>query len=430
MSNTLVVVGAQWGDEGKGRIVDLLTPSVDVVVRYQGGANAGHTLIIGGRKIVLHLIPSGVLHANCFCLIGNGVVLDPDVLIDEIEGLHSGGYLKNPQMLGVSNQAHLVMPYHRIIDQLREANLGDAKIGTTGRGIGPAYEDKASRSGIRFVEMLSPDLFRKRLDQVLPLKNKFIEMLGGAPLEINMLCDKAETWRDKLNHYGCDLSLSLNRFISQGKKVLFEGAQGAMLDIDHGTYPYVTSSNTIAGQACCGTGIGPTAIDDVLGVFKAYTTRVGEGPFPTEISGSEADHLQKLGKEFGATTGRKRRCGWLDLVALKHAKRINGITMLAMTKLDVLTGLDEVKLCVGYDLDGEKIDYFPSSLDVLGRCRPIYESMNGWRENLSQTRKMDDLPNSARKFIERVQSIIEIPIVLLSVGPERGERITLKDPLI
>lgn len=374
MANVVVVVGAQWGDEGKGRIIDLLTPSVDAVVRYQGGANAGHTVVIGGVKTILHLVPSGVLHADCLCMIGNGVVIDADVLIDEIEGLHSQGYLKNPKMLAISKNAHLVLAYHRQIDQLREAKLGSARIGTTGRGIGPVYADKAARQGIRFGEMLDPNIFRRRLEQVLPEKNKLMELLGGHPIEIDSLCAEADEWRKRLSHHAADTALLLHKYISQGKKVLFEGAQGTALDIDHGTYPYVTSSNTIAGEACCGAGVGPTMIDDVLGVVKAYTTRVGEGPFPTEDKGKVGEHLQNRGKEFGATTGRKRRCGWFDAVILKHAARVNGLTMLAVTKLDVLTGIDPVRICTGYKLDGNVIDYVPSSEDELkdaNRCMKI-----------------------------------------------------------
>lgn len=430
MADNVVVVGAQWGDEGKGRIIDLLTPSVDAVVRYQGGANAGHTVVIGDAKTILHLVPSGVLHADCLCVIGNGVVLDAGVLIDEIEGLHSQGYLKNPKMLAISKNAHLVMPYHRQIDQLREAGLGSARIGTTGRGIGPTYEDKAARRGIRFGDMIVPELFKRCLEQILPEKNKLIEILGGHPVDINTLLTEGEKWRKRLACHAVDTSLVLNKYISDGKKVLFEGAQGTLLDIDHGTYPYVTSSNTIAGEACCGSGVGPTVIDDVLGIVKAYTTRVGEGPFPTEEKGKVGETLQTSGKEFGATTGRKRRCGWFDAVALKHASRVNGLTMLAITKLDVLTTVDPVRICTGYKLDGNTIDYLPSSDEELKRCEPIYEDMPGWKEDISGIRKFDNLPKATQLYVNRLREITGIPIAIISVGYERSSHIMLKDPFV
>ncbi len=428
MANVVVTVGVQWGDEGKGRIVDLLTPLVHAVVRFQGGANAGHTVIIGDRKTVLHLIPSGILHAGCFCAIGNGVVLDADVLIDEIEGLYSQGYLKDPKMLAISGNAHLVMPYHRIIDHLREASLGNAKIGTTGRGIGPAYEDKASRFGIRFSDVLDPAIFRKRLELVLPQKNKIIEMMGGTPVDMETLCMKAEVWKNKLSHHLCDISLKINEYIDQGKKVLFEGAQGTALDIDHGTYPFVTSSNTVAGEACCGTGVGPTVIQDVLGVLKAYTTRVGEGPFPTEDYTDDAEHLQTKGKEFGATTGRKRRCGWFDAVLINHSKRVNGLTLLTITKLDVLTGLKKIKICTSYKLDGKIINFFPSSEDDLKKCKPVYEELEGWTEDITSVREFDKLPLSAQKFVKRIEELSGVPVSIISVGPERSAVIRIKDP--
>ncbi len=428
MSKVIVTVGAQWGDEGKGRIIDLLTPSVDAVVRYQGGANAGHTVIIGSRKTVLHLIPSGILHADCFCAIGNGVVLDADVLIDEIEGLYSQQYLKNPKMLAISTNAHLVMPYHRLIDQLRESSLGKAKIGTTGRGIGPAYEDKASRLGIRFGEMLDKDVFQKRLELILPQKNKLLESLGGHSVNLANLLEEAKNWREKLAPHAADISVKVDELIRQGKKVLFEGAQGTALDIDHGTYPYVTSSNTVAGQACCGVGVGPSMIQDVLGVIKAYTTRVGEGPFVTEDHGSISKHLQTKGNEFGATTGRQRRCGWFDAVLLKHAQRVNGLTMLALTKLDVLTGLDTIKICTGYELADKQLDHLPADFADLEKSIPIYEEHKGWQEDISGVRSFKELPKAAQDFISRIQEIAGIPIIIISVGPERGAHITLKDP--
>ncbi len=428
MANVVIVVGAQWGDEGKGRIIDLLTPSVDAVVRFQGGANAGHTVVIGDTRTVLHLVPSGILHAGCLCVIGNGVVLDPKVLIDEIEGLHSQGYLKDPKMLAISGNAHLVLPYHRQIDQLREERLGGARIGTTGRGIGPAYEDKASRQGIRFGEMIDPHAFRSRLEQVLPEKNELIKLLGGIPVNIDDICEEANEWRIKLSHHLTDTALLLNRYIEQGKKILFEGAQGTMLDIDHGTYPYVTSSNTVAGGACCGAGIGPTKIDDVLGIMKAYTTRVGEGPFPTEEKGAIGEMLQSRGKEFGATTGRKRRCGWFDSVILRYSIRVNGITMLSLTKLDVLTGINPLKICIAYEIDGKRIDYLPSSKFEFSRCKPIYEELNGWKEDITNIKRIEDLPSATRLYINRLAELAGVPIAIVSTGFERSAHIMLKDP--
>lgn len=428
MANVVVVVGTQWGDEGKGRIIDLLTPSVDAVVRFQGGANAGHTVVIGSTKTILHLVPSGILHADCLCIIGNGVVLDPKVLIDEIEGLHSQGYLKDPRMLAVSSSAHLVLPYHRQIDQLREAKLGRARIGTTGRGIGPAYEDKSSRSGIRFGEMVDAETFRTRLEQVLPEKNQVIKLLGGTPVNIDALCEEANEWRSRLSHHLADTSLVINKYLSQGKKVLFEGAQGTMLDIDHGTYPYVTSSNTVAGGACSGSGIGPTKIDEVLGVVKAYTTRVGEGPFPTEEGGDVGERLQNQGKEFGATTGRKRRCGWFDAIILKYSMRVNGITMLTLTKLDVLTGVDPLKICVAYELDGKRIDYLPPSEQEFKRCKPVYEEMKGWKEDITAIRRIEDLPSATKAYVSRLQELAGVPIAIVSVGYERSAHIMMSDP--
>lgn len=427
MSN-IVVVGTQWGDEGKGKIIDLLTPLIDVVVRYQGGANAGHTVVIGSQRTILHLVPSGVLHDGCLCIIGNGVVLDPKVLIDEIDGLNQQGYLKNAANFAISENAHIVMPYHRVIDELREEALGAARIGTTGRGIGPAYEDKVSRIGIRAAEFRDLKLFRKRIEQVLPIKNRQIEAFDGKPLPIDGLCDEAAEWSARLARYVVDATALLHENIRQGKRILFEGAQGTALDIDHGTFPFVTSSNTVAGAACTGSGVGPAAIDDVLGITKAYTTRVGNGPFPTELNDKTGELLQTKGKEFGATTGRKRRCGWFDAVLVRHAARVNGLTMLAITKLDVLTKIETIKICTGYKLRGKVVDYFPSSLEAFDELLPVYEDMSGWKEDISNARSINDLPENTQNYISRISGLIGVPVAVISTGYERNAHIMVKNP--
>jgi len=425
MSN-VIVVGTQWGDEGKGKIIDLLTPQADVVVRYQGGANAGHTMVIGGQKTILHLVPSGILHESCVCIIGNGVVLDPKVLIDEMDGLREQGYLKDPQRLAISQNAHLVLPYHRVIDQLREESMGPSRIGTTGRGIGPAYEDKAARLGIRAGDLLDAGVLKARLDTVLPVKNRQIEMLGGKAVSYEDLMRSAEEWSRRLSHHVCDTEQLLHRKIKEGARILFEGAQGTALDVDHGTYPYVTSSNTVAGAACCGAGVGPTVIDEVLGITKAYTTRVGNGPFPTELFDSVGEHLQTKGKEFGSTTGRKRRCGWFDAVVVRHAARVNGLTMLAVTKLDVLSGLEKIAICTGYRCEGKIIDDFPAEIAQFDKIKPVYEEMPGWEDEISSARGEKDLPRAARDYIARLAELCEVPVAVISIGSERSAHIMLK----
>lgn len=424
----VIVVGTQWGDEGKGKIIDLITPSIDVVVRFQGGANAGHTVVIGEQRTILHLVPSGILHENCLCIIGNGVVVDPEVLIDEMEGLREQGYLKDPARLVISQHAHLVLPYHRLIDQLREESLGGARIGTTGRGIGPAYEDKVSRIGVRAGDLIEPDLLRRRLEAVVPMKNRQIEMLGGRPVEIEALVEQAEEWASRLKGHVVDAEKRLHDEIRQGRRILFEGAQGTALDIDHGTYPFVTSSTTVAGGACSGAGVGPTAIDEVLGITKAYTTRVGNGPFPTELSDAIGERLQSQGREFGATTGRKRRCGWFDAVVVRHAVRISGVTMLALTKLDVLSGIDPIRLCTGYEFRGRRIDTFPASAEHFEEIRPVYEEMPGWKEGISSARSLGDLPDAARKYVERIGELTGCEVTIISVGSERKAHIVIRNP--
>ncbi|HPQ80758.1 MAG TPA: adenylosuccinate synthase [bacterium] len=424
----VIIVGTQWGDEGKGKIVDLLTPSIDVVVRYQGGANAGHTVIIGEQKTILHLVPSGILHEKCLCIIANGVVVDPKVLIDEIDGLHQQGYLKDPSRLLLSAQAHLVLPYHRLIDGLREEEAGGAKIGTTGRGIGPAYEDKVCRIGIRAGDLVDAGRFCRRLEAVLPIKNRTIEMLGGKPVSFDELAAEAEGWSARLGRHVVDSEALLHEQIAKGKRILFEGAQGTALDIDHGTYPFVTSSNTVSGGACCGAGVGPTMIDEVLGIAKAYTTRVGNGPFPTELSCEVGEKLQTNGKEFGSTTGRRRRCGWFDAVVARHAVRVNGVTMLAITKLDVLSGIDTLKICTGYRVGGETIDHFPSSVERFDNLEPVYEEMPGFSEDISSARSFKDLPRNAQGYVERVAELCGCRISIISVGSERSEHIMIENP--
>ncbi|MFA5321078.1 MAG: adenylosuccinate synthase [Smithella sp.] len=428
----VAVVGTQWGDEGKGKIVDLYTDKADIIARFQGGNNAGHTLVVKGRKTILHLIPSGILHDNKTCIIGNGVVIDPFVFLQEMEELQKGNLIQPNTRLFISERAHLIMPYHRSIDQAREAKISDKKIGTTGRGIGPAYEDKASRTGIRVGDLYEENLFREKLHQNLEEKNFLLtNYYNGKPLDEEEIAVQYLACAEKIKSFVADTSLILDREIRQGKKVLFEGAQGAHLDIDHGTYPYVTSSNTVSANASCGSGIGPNTITKVVGICKAYTTRVGEGPFPTELSDEIGDHIQQVGQEFGATTGRKRRCGWLDMVLVRHAVRVSGIGALAITKLDVLTGLDKLKICVGYKYAGGELSHSaPASIKALLECQPIYEELDGWKEDILPAREMKELPANARKYLKRLEELAEAKIVLASVGPGREETIVLEDPFL
>ena len=431
MSN-VAVVGTQWGDEGKGKIVDLYTEKADVVARFQGGNNAGHTLVVKGRKTVLHLIPSGILHDNKICVIGNGVVFDPAVFLQEMEELQQSGLLPANTKLFISEKAHLIMPYHRSIDQAREARSSGKKIGTTGRGIGPAYEDKITRTGIRVGDLYEEDLFREKLRQNLEEKNfLLINYFKDKPLDEKEIAGQYLDYAQKIKPYVADTSLLLDHEIRQGKKILFEGAQGSHLDIDHGTYPYVTSSNTVSANASCGSGIGPNTINKVVGICKAYTTRVGEGPFPTELTDDIGNHMQQVGQEFGATTGRKRRCGWLDMVLVRQAVRVSGIGALAITKLDVLTGLDKLKICVGYNHDsGQFTHSAPASIKVLSQCQPVYEEFDGWKENILDAREMNELPVNARKYLKRMEELAEAKIILVSVGPGREETIILEDPFL
>lgn len=425
----VIIVGAQWGDEGKGKIVDLFTEYADMVVRFQGGNNAGHTLVVAGQTTILHLIPSGILHAKVVCVIGNGVVVDPEVLLAEINGLKKRGLLQNDVQLALSESAHLILPYHKKLDQLREEKKGDDKIGTTGRGIGPAYEDKMARSGIRFCDLASPAEFKQKLSRILERRNEnFAKLFNTPPFELEQIYESTLKIYDKLKPYIKNTSILVNQAMRAGKHVLFEGAQGTSLDVDHGTYPYVTSSNTVAGGALSGAGVGPTCIDEVVGISKAYTTRVGHGPFPTELADEIGLKLQKQGCEFGATTGRKRRCGWLDLVVLKHAVRVNGLTSLILTKLDVLSGFKTVKIATGYRCRSQVLDEVPASLSLLEKCEPIYEEMPGWQENIQNIKELKALPLNLQKYVKKIESFLGVPVILLSLGPERGQDILLKNP--
>lgn len=423
------MLGAQWGDEGKGKIVDLLTEHADVVVRFQGGNNAGHTLIVKGEKTILHLLPSGILHKGKTCLIGNGVVIDPEVLLLEIQKIKQRGFLKQDRQLLISDRAHVIMPYHRLIDQLREVAKGDGKIGTTGRGIGPAYEDKVARRGIRMGDLVDPVLFRKRLEEVLPEHNAYItKILGGVAFSLEQIYGQYSEIAQKLKQHICDASLLLDTALSKNKKILFEGAQGTSLDVDHGTYPFVTSSNTVGASACIGSGVGPGAITHVWGVSKAYTTRVGSGPFPTELQDEMGQTLRDKGGEYGSTTGRPRRCGWLDLVVLRHAARVNGLTSLAITKLDVLTGIKKIRLCKAYKLRGKIIDYIPSQVEELQEVLPIYQDFQGWEEDITDLRSFAKLPRNAKRYLEAIEKQLGLPLVLVSVGPSREQNALLKKP--
>ena len=418
----LVVVGSQWGDEGKGRVVDLIASETDVVVRYQGGNNAGHTIVFDDSKIILHHIPSGILRDNKVSIIGNGVVIDPKILIEEIEGLKSSGFHVGPENLKLSNRAHVIMPYHKEIDKEREKLKGNSKIGTTGRGIGPVYEDKFARRGIKLSDITDPDLLSKRLKDVLTERNLYLtRVLEVEPADFEAVHNEYTEYGKYLKPYITDTSQLLNTFISKNKSILFEGAQGTLLDIDFGTYPYVTSSNAGSGGVTVGSGVSPKVIDHIVGVVKAYTTRVGEGPFPSEEQGEIENRLRDEGAEFGATTGRSRRCGWLDMFALKYSVIINGITSFALTKLDVLSGFDKIKICTGYKFKGELIDTFPSSLDVLSNCEPVYEEFEGWKADLRNIKKFSDLPEQAVRYIDVIEEYTGVPVWLISVGPSRDE---------
>ncbi len=423
----IIVIGTQWGDEGKGKIVDLLAEYADYVVRFQGGNNAGHTMVVEGEQFISHLVPSGILQGKT-CFIGNGVVVDPEVLLGEIEYLKTKGIDVSPDKLKISERAQVIMPYHKAVDLGREKMKGDKKIGTTGRGIGPCYEDKATRRGIRFVDLLDPKGFAEKVRTILKEKNFYLTgFLSEEAIDPEEVIGKYNQYARQLAPYVENVSVSIYSGMQESKHVLFEGAQGTHLDIDHGTYPYVTSSNTVSGNAACGSGIGPMEITGVLGIVKAYTTRVGAGPFPTELFDDIGDIIQKKGAEFGATTGRKRRCGWLDTVILENAIRLNSLSGLVITKLDVLGGLDEIKICTAYDYNGKILNHFPADLDILAACNPVYETLPGWQEDISAIRKFKDLPQNAKDYLNRIEELVETPIDIVSVGPGRKETIVLRN---
>ncbi len=424
--SSAVIVGAQWGDEGKGKIVDVLTEQAEVVARFQGGHNAGHTVVIGSEKFILHLIPSGILHPTKTSIIGGGTVVEPNALIEEIKGLEARGITVGKNLL-ISCAAHLIMPYHIALDQAAERKRGAASIGTTGRGIGPAYTDKISRCGIRVGDLLYPELFRKKLDAAIAHVNVVLEKLFDAPgFDPAKVYDEYMTCAERLRGHIAETDVLINSALDAGKNVLFEGAQGTLLDVDHGTYPFVTSSSAAAGGACTGTGVGPTRINRVLGVVKAYTTRVGNGPFPTEMHDDLGAGIQQRGGEFGATTGRPRRCGWLDAVALRHAVRVNGLTGIAITKLDILDGLRELKICTSYKLDGKPTEIFPRDAALLERCEPVYETMPGWAEPTTGARSFDGLPAQARAYIRRIEALLGVPADIVSTGAERDRIMVLR----
>jgi adenylosuccinate synthase len=417
-----IVVGAQWGDEGKGKIVDLLSDSMEIVARYQGGANAGHTIVIEGKKFVLHLIPSGILQSDVKCVIGNGVVIDPVALMEEIAMLESFG-ISMQDRLFISHKAHLIMPYHKMLDKARESQAS-AAIGTTGRGIGPAYIDKFSRSGIRIVDLLDRTVFEEKLRANIEEKNTVLKKIyDQEELDINSIIGEYLDFDIKIDPYIKDTTLLLNQAIAEGKSVLMEGAQGALLDVDHGTYPFVTSSNPTSGGACTGLGVPPTKIDSVIGVVKAYTTRVGNGPFPTELHDEMGEQLRRVGAEFGATTGRPRRCGWLDGVALQYSVMINGIDTIALTKLDVLDNVDSIGICTGYEVDGKMLRSFPANVEDLAKVRPQYEFFEGWNSSLAGIKNYDDLPKQAQDYISAIEKIAGAKVGIVSLSPDRADTI-------
>ncbi len=428
MGRTVVIVGTQWGDEGKGKVVDLLTDRAGAVIRFQGGHNAGHTLVIGERKTVLHLVPSGAMRDGVACVIGNGVVLSPSALLDEISKLESAG-VELRQRLFISDACPLILPYHVALDKAREKKSGRNAIGTTGRGIGPAYEDKVGRRAVRVGDLLDESELRAKVETALDFHNFTLKnYYASETLDVETVIDGALDAAEQIRPMVDDVPARLHALREQSVPLLFEGAQGALLDIDQGTYPYVTSSNTTAGGACTGSGISPSAIDYVLGIAKAYATRVGAGPFPTELSDGVGQHLASEGNEFGATTGRPRRCGWLDAVALKRAIWLNGVTGLCITKLDVLDKVERIKLCVGYRLDGKELDAPPSGAATLARCEPVFEELPGWMSSTVGVRKLEDLPTKARSYLERVEALAQTPVHMVSTGAERDDIVVLRHP--
>ena len=422
-----IVVGTQWGDEGKAKVIDYLSKFCDIVIRFHGGANAGHTVIADKQKFIFHLVPSGIMYPDKICIVGNGVVLDIEQFLTEVDELRT----KNIQAEGrlfVSDLCHLVLPYHKLQDTAVESSMGNAKIGTTGRGIGPAYADKASRVGIRLGDLAEWDGFTARLKKNFEIKKQLLS-LYKQPFELSYeeVVERYRGLRKKILPFVADTAQFLHDAVQKGKSLLFEGAQGTFLDIDHGTYPFVTSSNTVAGSACTGAGVGPTLINHVIGIVKAYTTRVGNGPFPTELDNETGQKIRSVGNEFGATTGRPRRCGWFDSVLLRRSSQLNGLTRLALTKLDVLNDLDEICLCTQYEIDGKKTDIFPTNMKMVEKAKPVYEVMAGWKTDLSRCRKLSDVPENALKYIRRLQALcFDLPLLLVSIGPERSQTIEVE----
>jgi len=423
-----IVLGAQWGDEGKGKMTDFLAESSDVIVRFQGGNNAGHTVIVGENEYKLHLIPSGVLYKDKLNVIGNGVVLDPKVFFEELDYLEKAGIKVSPEQLIVSDRANVIMPYHKVLDKLKEEARGENNIGTTGKGIGPCYTDKAERCGIRVCDLINSVVLREKLKEVIESKNNIItKVYGGEELNFDEIYEEYADLGKRLKPFVADTSVRVYDAIKSGKKVLFEGAQGMLLDIDYGTYPFVTSSNTTAGGVCSGVGIGPTMISGAVGVAKAYTTRVGKGPFPTELDNEIGEWIRQKGGEYGVTTGRARRCGWLDLVILKTSARVSGLTDLVVTKIDTLAGLDKIKVCVGYKFEDKIIDYFPASLEDLAKCEPIYEELDGWNDSVADARSYEEIPENVKKYLKKIEEFTGVPISIVSVGPKRDQTIVLKE---
>ncbi|MGA6993402.1 MAG: adenylosuccinate synthase [Candidatus Deferrimicrobiaceae bacterium] len=425
----IIVLGAQWGDEGKGKVVDIYSEFADTVARPTGGNNAGHTLVVREEKHIFHLIPSGILHPGKKCVITNGVVIDPKVLLSEIDKLKSRDYLKDDAQLKVSSLAHIILPYHIVLDRAQEEKLGIRKIGTTARGIGPCYEDKIARTGIRTCDLVHPEIFAEKLRANLELKNFLLTNYYGAEgVDFKTTLDEYLAYGERLRPYLIDTSLFLNEEIQRGAKVLFEGAQGTLLDIDHGTYPFVTSSNTTAGGLCTGSGVAPTKISGVIGVAKAYITRVGGGPFPTELFDDEGQRIRDRGSEYGATTGRPRRCGWFDAPIVRYARRLNALSGIALTKLDVLSGFPLVKVCIAYEIDGFRREDVPLTLSEFERAVPAYEEMEGWKEDLSDAREVGDLPKAAQKYVRRLEELTGVEVLLISVGADRNQTILRKNP--
>ena len=424
--SAVIVVGTQWGDEGKGKIVDYLAEKADVVVRYQGGNNAGHTVVVEGKEFKLHLLPSGILYKGKTCVVGNGVVIDPAVMLKELKGMQDKGI--DTSGLRVSDRAHVIMPYHRLLDEVEEDYRGDHKIGTTKRGIGPCYMDKNARSGIRMVDLMDEDEFSSKLERNLEAKNHLLQAVYGTKgFDFETLKKEYLAYAEELRPYVTDTVVVLHEALQQGKKVLFEGAQATLLDLDHGTYPYVTSSHPIAGGVCIGAGVGPTKIDKVIGVVKAYTSRVGEGPFPTELKDEIGDHIRERGHEYGTTTGRPRRCGWLDAAIVRYAAIVSGLDYLAVTRLDILDGLKTSKMCVGYKYKGEMLKQFPASLKVLEQVVPVYEELPGWEESTTAVRSYDQLPANARRYLERLCEVTGVGLGIVSVGPQRDQTMILHE---